>query len=97
MKTASKILEEKGYEADEVDSILTWPTKDPDSLDMQTRKEFGFESQPVHLWEAYYIGEADKEIMNKIAKDRGFDHYKELLKAATNHINSLAESYPSKK
>lgn len=96
MKTASQILETKGYEGDEIDSILSWANGDEESLDMQTRIEFGIQDEPVHLWEAYSVGDSDEETLDKIAKIKGFEDHNELLNAATRHLNSLAEDYPEK-
>lgn len=97
MTNASNILEAKGYSKDEVDSILSWGGEGEESLDIQTRNEFGFEDEPVHLWASYEIGDGDEVALNEIAKEKGFDDYKELFYAATKHLNSLAESYPEKK
>lgn len=96
MKTASQILEEKGYEGDEIDSILNWASRDQESLDLQTRKHFGIESEPVHIWDRYYLGDADEENLQKIAKGKGYESYQDLLNAADIHLLSLAESYPDK-
>jgi hypothetical protein len=96
MKNASQILEAKGYEGHEVDSIINWANGDNESLDIQTRIEFGIQDEPVHLWEAYYVGDSDEKTLNEIAKSKGYYDHDELLDAATRHLNSLAESYPSK-
>lgn len=96
METATQILEAKGYEGDEVDSILTWGTSEVESLDLQTRIEFGIYEHPVHLWEAYYVGDADEKELFKIAKEKGFEDVEDLLEATTHHLNSLAENYPAK-
>lgn len=96
METASQILEAKGYELDEVDSILNWGNGDKESLDLQTRIEFGIQNEPVHLWQAYCVGDSDEDTLDEIAKSKGYDDHNELLDAATRHLNSLAESYPSK-
>ena len=95
MKTATQILEAKGYEGDEIDSILNWANGDKESLDVQTRIEFGIQDEPVHLWEAYHVGDSDEDTLDEIAKSKGFDDHNELLDAATRHLNSLAESYPT--
>lgn len=97
METVSQILEAKGYEGDEIDSIINWANRNKESLDMQTRIEFGVSDHPIHLWEAYYSGDADEEELQKIAEEKGFEDYHELLKAMDRHLLTLAEEYPSKK
>ena len=96
MKTASQILEAKGYEGDEVDSIINWGNGNKESLDIQTRVIYKLDAEPVHLLESYYLGDADEEKINKIAKEKGFEDYHELLNEATKHLNSLAEKYRAK-
>ena len=96
MKTASQILLQKGYDHSEVENIICYPNGQRESLDMQTRIEFGIQDEPVHLWEAYYVGDSDEEKLNEIAKSKGYEDHNELLDAATKYLNSLAESYPEK-
>ena len=91
MKTASKILEEKGYWINEINEIVS---SDEDSLDIQTREKFGLDSEPVQLWEKYQIGDADEEELNRIAKEQGFEDYEELLLAADYYLRNLADDYP---
>lgn len=90
MITASKILENKGYDFDEINSILLWGEE---SLDYKTRDKFNLKYEPIHLYESYYIGDGNVKKLNKIAKEQGYDDYQELLIWATNYLNDLAEEY----
>lgn len=87
--TASQILEKKGYDNAEQNDIVSY------KLDGQTREHFSV-FEPVHLWEAYYKGDADLEKLSEIAVQNGFETAEDLLSAMTYHLNNLAESYPSK-
>lgn len=95
MKTASQILEAKGYEGDEIDSILNWGNKESESLDMQTRKHYGI-AEPIHLWDGYVIGDSDEDKLNAIALLKGFKDFRGLLLDMTVHLNKLASDYPDK-
>ena len=93
MKTASQILEAKGYDNAEQNDIIS---ANNNSLDVQTRDYFDMLNHPVHLWEAYYLGEADEDELNKLAEEKGFEDYKELLAAMDSYMNDLADQYPLK-
>lgn len=95
MKTASQILEAKGYEGDEIDSILNCGNKESESLDTQTRKHFGIE-EPIHLWDRYSIGDADEDKLNAIAHRKGYFGYTALFISMNHHLNQLASDYPDK-
>lgn len=83
-----RILTAKGYDNEQIQQIVY---ENP-GFDAQVRCEFGID-QPIHLWEAYYIGDADAEEMNEIAINKGFDNYIELLAAMDGRLNQLAEEY----
>lgn len=73
MKTAQQILESKGYDLNEINDIINFQTKfSEEGLDMQVRAEFGLSDQPLHLWEAYYIGDADELILKNKAIELGY-------------------------
>lgn len=64
MKTASQILERKGFENDEINDIVN-------NLDIQVREEFSKENeqaQMVHLWECYYKGDSAIEDENFLTR-----------------------------
>lgn len=92
MKTASQILEKKGYGLDEINDIIC---ANHNSLDEVTRDKFGV-MEPIHLWEAYYLGDANEDSLLEVAKDHGFDDIKSLLKEMDMHLISLAEAYKEK-
>jgi hypothetical protein len=89
MKTASQILEAKGYENDEINDIVN-------NLDIKVREEFKAESLPVHLWEAYYKGDASEDDLNEVAKMNECEDYDQLLKKMDESLSDLAEKYPVK-
>lgn len=93
METAQRILERKGYQFDEIDQIVS---SNDDSLDWKTREKFGCAYQPVHLWESYYIGDADEDELTSIAKEQGYSEYQELLIAMDRYLLNLAEEYDDK-
>lgn len=41
-------------------------------LDMKVRSEFGID-EPIHLWEAYYIGYADELVLKAQALKLGYN------------------------
>lgn len=90
MNTASQILAKKGYDNAEQNDIIC---VNENCLDWQVRNEFGM-NEPIHLYEAYYLGEADEDEMNEIAKKSGFDDYNELLFAMDRRLIEVAEDYP---
>lgn len=91
MKTASQILEAKGYDNEEQNAIVY----DHPSLDAQVRSEFGID-EPVHLWDGYYIGDADEDILTEIATSKGYDNYFELFRDMDYRLIELANEYPEK-
>lgn len=68
MKTAQQVLAAKGFDNDQIADILYHNQ----ALDMKVREEFGVQDEPLHLWEYYYTGDADREVLAKIAKEKGF-------------------------
>lgn len=89
MKTATQILKEKGYELDEINDIVN-------DLDIKVREEYKVSEQPVHLWEAYYSGDASEDNLNEIAIEQGFENHEELIRKMTSRLNELAEEYSTK-
>jgi hypothetical protein len=49
-----------------------------DQADETTRTIFGVR-EPVHKLDAYYIGDADEQVLNEIAKKHGLEDYDDLL------------------
>ena len=94
MITAQKILEKKGYDLEECTDILQ---ADRDiNLDMKVREKYGLDDEPLHLWESYYIGDADKKAVKKAAKKHGFDSIDGLLMQMDSDLLELAENFPEK-
>lgn len=88
MKTAEQILVSKGYDANQAYSVVY------ENLDGKTRGEFGID-EPVHLFEKYYLGDADANVMERIALDQGYDSCIDLLGAMDSRLIELAEDYPA--
>jgi hypothetical protein len=86
MKTASQILADKGYENDQINDIVN-------NLDIQVRQEFKAESLPVHLWDAYYKGDASELALNEVTKENGYANWNQLLVRMTSRLSELAENY----
>lgn len=73
MKTAQQVLEAKGFDNDQINDIINFKTKySEEGFDMEVRKEFGLENEPLHLWEAYFQGDADYQVLSARAKERGY-------------------------
>lgn len=85
MKTATQILESKGYESDHVNEVLN-------SLDEQVRDKFKV-TEPVHLWETYTLGDANKDNLQKIAEENNFEDIDELLENMDWELLELTEKY----
>ena len=96
MRTASQILESKGYDLADQNEIVNIGYLDHQSLDQQVRTQFGI-TEPIHLWDGYYIGDAGEDTMNEIAQQKGYEDYKELLAKMDNSLVALAEAFPVKK
>jgi len=94
MENIESVLEEKGYGNIEIMEIISANEK---SLDVQTREYFGLQDQPLHLLEAYYIGDADEDILEAKAKEFDFEDIHDLLKNMGYFLFSLAEKYETKK
>lgn len=92
MKTASQVLEEKGYDNEQQNDIVCVGSE---SLDWKVRDEFGID-EPIHLYECYYIGDANEDVINEMAKEKGYEDYKGLLFAMDRRLVELAEEYPAK-
>ena len=93
MKNAEAILKEKGYDNFEITDILQ---ANKHNLDMQIREKYGLENQALHLWESYYIGDADEQIVLSKAIEHGFKDIDELLNQMDADLEELAINYPSK-
>lgn len=91
MKTLEQILTEKGYGNEEIQEIVyEYP-----NFDEQVRTQYGID-EPIHLYESYYLGDADEEELNKTALFYGLDSYIELLAAMDGALIDLAYDYPTK-
>ena len=96
MKTTQQILEKKGYDNNEINDLINYGTTvSPDGLDMQVREEFGLGGEPLHLWEAYYIGDANESVLEAKAKEFNTD-VKGLLHLMDIRLNALCEDIPEK-
>lgn len=91
--TAQSILERKGYNNTECIGILQ---SNSDNLDMKIRQKYGLENQALHLWESYYIGDADIEKVEAIAIEKGFENSDSLLLRMDRELIDLANDYPDK-
>lgn len=89
--SVERILTAKGYDNEQIQSIVY----EHPNFDEKVRSEFSI-NEPIHLWEAYYIGDANEDILSEIALSKGFDNYTELLKEMDYMLLELAEQYPSK-
>lgn len=93
MNTAQSILTSKGYDNFECMDIIQ---ANQDNLDMKVREKYGLGTEPLHLWEAYYIGDADEDVVLEAAKKHGFDDEDELFAQMDRDLLDLANEYPSK-
>ncbi len=59
--------------------------------DINTRNHFGIH-EPIHKWEAYYLGDASVEAVNSVAKSKGYEDYTELFDAMDEYFMSEYES-----
>lgn len=87
--TASDILAAKGYDPAQQNDIVC---ANSDCLDVQTREYFNV-NEPIHLYECYYIGDANEDDLNELAQTKGYADYTELLAAMDRHLTALAEKY----
>jgi len=56
--------------------------------DVETREFFDI-SEPIFLEDGYYLGDADEEIMNDIAINKGYEDYSELFDAMDIYFTDL--------
>lgn len=89
MKTAQSILEAKGYESFECIEIIN-------DFDMKVREKYNLEDEPLHLWESYYIGDADEDTILEVAKNNECDEIGDLLDLMDRKLFDLAYQYPDK-
>ena len=64
--------------------------------DLNTRAKFEVE-EPIHKWDGYYIGDADEDVMNEIAKKHNLDDYVELLFDIDSEFENESERLASEK
>lgn len=96
MLNAQQILEKKGFDLTQIADIIHFKTEhSEEGLDMQVRTEFKVEDHPLHLWESYYIGDADEEEIELIAKEQGYDSIKTLFRAMDARLIELCENIPA--
>ena len=91
MRTASQVLEAKGYDPAQINDIVY---ANNNALDIQVREVFNI-NEPIHLWECYNVGDADIEVLNNIAIQKGYKSYKALLREMNWCLIELAEDYPA--
>lgn len=92
MKTAQEVLSAKGYDHSEIDDLISYGI----GLDMDVRTEFGLDNEPVHLWEAYYKGDANEEVLAEKAKEFGCDSIDSLLHLMDIRLIELCEEVEEK-
>lgn len=95
MNTIGKILESKGYDLADISEIVESGYRSHTSLDQQVRDEFAM-YEPIHLWDTYQIGDADETEMDDLAQEKGYNDFREMLKAMDRKLIELAENFPSK-
>lgn len=66
-----------------------------DQADETTRTIFGVR-EPVHKLDAYYIGDADEQVLNEIAKKHGLEDYDDLLARMDSYFKEELERISSK-
>ncbi len=64
--------------------------------DINTREKFGV-NEPVHKWDGYYIGDADEEALNEIAKKHNLEDYDELFFEMDSEFENEFERLASEK
>lgn len=64
--------------------------------DINTREKFGV-NEPVHKWDGYYIGDADEDVMNEIAKKHNCEYYDELFTEMDSEFENEYERLASEK
>lgn len=85
-KSIQHVLEGKGFDLNQINDILNYSP----GLDIQVRKEFGLEDQPIHLWECYCIGDADANTLWTTAVEQGYSSIKDMLVAMDWRLIELA-------
>lgn len=93
---AQQILESKGYDNSEINDLINYGTSvSPDGLDMKVREEFGLDSEPLHLWESYYRGDANETVLEQKAAEYNTD-IDGLLRLMDIRLNELCHAVPEK-
>lgn len=64
--------------------------------DINTREKFGV-NEPVNKWDGYYIGDADEEALNEIAKKHNLEDYDELFTEMDSEFENEFERLASEK
>lgn len=58
--------------------------------DRQTRDEYECE-EPIHIYESYYIGDADEDVLNELAEKHDYVDYQELLNGMYSRFEDICE------
>ena len=66
-----------------------------DQADDNVRNYFGVH-EPIHKLDAYYVGDADEQVLNEIAKKYGLEDYEELLAKMDERFEKELEKISSK-
>lgn len=82
-KTIDFLIENEKFEMDFKRDIQN-------SADIECRDEFEC-TEPIHLWEAYCIGDGDEDILNDLAKEHGCSDYEELLGEMDTRFQEIIE------
>lgn len=87
---ATQILESKGIDSEKANGIVY------ETLDMQVRKLFNVNTQPVHLWESYTLGDAGEDELLACANElkcNNYENYSDLCDDMTIELERLAGVY----
>jgi hypothetical protein len=96
MKNAEQILKAKGYDDEEIMSLISYGSLNRSGFDIQVREEFGLGDQPLHLWDGYYRGDASEEVLEAKTKELGYQDVDQMLSAMDRRLSELAEEVEEK-
>lgn len=66
------------------------------NADVNTREKYEV-NEPIHKWDGYYLGDADEDVLNEVAKKQGFDNYDDLLSDMDNYFLDELDKLASEK
>ena len=83
-----RFLQDNSFDIDLIDLV--------NQADINTREKFGV-NEPIHKWDGYYIGDADEEALNEIAKKHNLEDYDELFFEMDREFENELERLASEK